>query len=561
MSNSIGRIPKRRVGPWARELIDQCTVSRQDRLYQVETYRNFYFTGTADGTAGVDNEVYAEIDQLASSLYSPVDPHYAMTFGHAETDENRLMGEAAANYLSRDFQRHGVDEVFADAVNWGLVEASCFVKLLWDRGGFDPYLVGQTFMGVFNEATTDLDRQDAFVHTSFVTPASFERSIKGHPEEADILRRVRRMAQADMSETDGPSGLRRLLIGGTIPVNLTPPQTAVPAGWVQWIRGPSAVMAPATLASLLQVDELWVLDNEREDYTTFQLIGDVIVEGKLQRRNLSGIKGRHPFIQVSPNTIKDYFWGRSEVATLMMPQEAVSAQVNGISRTMRMQEDPPLSFQGITGNVEEKRSALMKPGGRLAEVSPQFKIDNHAPHLPEQAIPWLESLYNIFHRASGFDAPVSRGLGDQSMRSGLQANTAVRMATPRLRDRALAVERRYAALGDLGFQMLRAKLPTRFELKTKGQPQSEPVAFLLDQLPDDYMLEVDAHSSSPAFADDARRLAFDLARLKAVNDIDLIRLTHPPREDTLIANAEERHREQAAMIAAHPELLRKGSHR
>jgi hypothetical protein len=244
----------------------------------------------------------------------------------------------------------------------------------------------------------------------------------------------------------------------------------------------------------------------------------------------------------------------------MMAQEAVSAQVNGISRTMRMQEDPPLSFQGITsGDIDQKRSALMKPGGRLAEMSPQFKIENHAPKLPEQALPWLSELKDIFHRASGFDAPVSRGMGDQ-MRSGLQANTAVRMATPRLRDRALAMERRYAALGDLGFQMLQAKIPIRFTLPSKPN-QAESTSFLLAQIPDDYRLEVDAHSSSPAFADDARRLAFDLARLKAVNDIDLIRLTHPPREDTLIANAEERHREQAAMIAAHPELLRKGSHR
>ncbi len=561
MPSSLGRIPKRKVAAWAREVIDECTVSRQDRVLQCETMRNFYFTGTADGSAGVDNEIYAEIDHLASSLFSPVDPHYAITFDRSETEETRSMGEAAATYLSRDFQRHGVDETFADCVNWGLVEASCFVKLLWDRGGFDPYLVGQTFMAVYNEATTDLDRQDAFVHTSFVTPASFERAIKGHPEEREILRQVSRMSPVDMSDTDGSSGLRRLLIGGTIPINLTPPQTSVPAGWVQWIRGPSAVMAPGTLASLIQVDELWVIDNEREDYTTFQMIGDICIEGKLQRRNLSSIKGRHPFIQVTPNTTKDYFWGRSEVATLMMAQEAVTAQVNGISRTMRMQEDPPLSFQGMTGDVDQKRSALMKPGGRLAEISPQFKIENHAPKLPEAALPWLAELKEIFHRASGFDAPVSRGLGDQSMRSGLQANTAVRMATPRLRDRALAVERRYAALGDLGFQMLRAKLPTRFTLPMKKQNQTEPVAFLLDQIPDDYRLEVDAHSSSPAFADDARRLAFDLARLKAVNDIDLIRLTHPAREDTLIANAEERHREHAALIAAHPELLRKGSHR
>jgi hypothetical protein len=561
--SSLGRIPKRNVGSWAREVINECTVSRQDRIYSTEVMRNFYFTGTSDGTAGIDNEIFPEIDQLASNLFSPVDPRFSMGFDRNETMENRAIGDSAAAYLSREFRRRGVDEAFAEAVNWGLVEASSFVKLLWSRHGFDPYLIGQAFIGVFNEGTTDLDRQDAFVHTTFVTPTSFERSIKGHPEEAAILRKVRKSATVvDPSESDGKSGIRNLLIGGTIPVNLTPPQTAQPAGWVKWIRGPSAVLSPQTLASLIQIDELWVIDNEREDYTTFQLAGDVVIEGKLQRRNLCGIKGRHPFTHVCPNPIKDYFWGRSEVANLMMPQEAIAAQVNGINKVMRMQEDPPLSFQGVTGNVDDKRSALMKPGGRISELSPQFKIENHAPKLPEGAIQWAQDLREIFHRISGSEAPVSRGLGDQGIRSQAQNETMVRMSGTRTRDRAIGTERTYASLGDFGFQMLRAKVPDRFEVKVKGSNNSEPVAFTLDQVPDDYDLAVDSHSSSPAFANDARNLAFQLARLKAIDDVDTIRLTHPPQEDTLVANAEERKRAQAAFMAQHPELLQKhGAHR
>lgn len=561
--SSLGRIPRRRVANWCREIITECSVSRQDRIEQCQVMRNFYFTGTADGTSSIDNEIFPEVDQLASSLFSPVDPRFAMEFDRNTTEENRAIGDATASYLSRDFRRRGVDECFAEAVNWGLVESSSFVKLLWGRNGFDPYLVGQTFMGVFNEAVNDLDRQDAFVHSTFVTPAAFERSISGHPEEAAILRAVRRSAAAvPPDEIASQSGLRRLLIGGTIPVNLTPPQQSTPAGWVNWIKGPSAVLSPTTLASLIQVDELWVIDNEREDYTTFQLVGDIVIEGKLQRRNLCGLKGHNPFIQVSPNNVKDYFWGRSEVANLMMPQEAISAQVNGINRIMRMQEDPPMSFQGVTGNVDDKRSALMKPGGRISELNPQFKIDNHAPKLPEGAIPWTGELREVFHRASGFEAPVSRGLGEQGIRSGVHGDTMVRMASPRLRDRALAVERTYTALGDLGFQYLRAKNGEKFDVKFKDSGQSKTASFIFSQVPDDYDLHVDSHSASPSFANDARTLAFNLARLKAIDDVDTIRLTHPPQEDTLIAHAEERKREQAAFMAQHPELLHKhGAHR
>jgi hypothetical protein len=557
-NGSLSRIPTRRVGPWAKEVIQECAVSRQDRILQAETMRNFYFTGTADGTAGIDNEIFPEIDQLSSSLFSPVDPRFAIGFDRNETAENRALGDSAAAYLSRCFRRRGVDDIFAEAVNWGLVESAAFVKLLWGRHGFDPYLVSQAFMGVFNEGSTDLDHQDAFVHTTFVTPAAFERAIKGHPEEASIIRQVRRSAAAvDPDEASAHSGLRRLLIGGTIPVNLTPPQQSQPAGWVQWIRGPTAVLSPQTLASLIQIDELWVIDNEREDYTTFQLAGDIVIEGKLQRRNLCGVKGSHPFTPVIPNPVPTCFWGRSEVANLMMPQEAISAQVNGINRVMRMQEDPPLSFQGVSGDIGEKRSALMKPGGRISELNPQFKIENHAPKLVEGAAQWAESLREIFHRTGGFEAPISRGQSDQGMRSAVQADTMVRMASPRIRDRAIGIERTYIALGDFGFQLLRAKVPDRFEVTVKGQPQ--PVSFTLDQVPDDYDLSVDSHSSSPAFANDARNLALQLARLKAIDDVDTIRLTHPPQEDTLVANAEERKRQQAAFMAQHPELLQKHS--
>lgn len=558
---SLGRIPKRNVGSWARDVINECTVSRQDRIYQAQTMRNFYFTGTADGQSGIDNEIFPEVDQLASNLFSPVEPRFMMGFDRNEKPETRAMGEVAASYLSRDFRRRGVDACFAEAVNWGLIESSCFVKLLWNRHGFDPYMVGQTFMGVFHEGITDLNRQDAFVHTSFVTTSSFERSIKGHPEERAILRSVQKQAATDPADSEANSGLRRLLIGGTIPVNLTPPQTSQPAGWVQWVRGPSAVLSPQTLASLVQVDELWVIDNEREDYTTFQLVGDVVIEGKLQRRNLLGIKGEHPFVQVCPNPVKDYFWGRSEVANLMMPQEAISAQVNGINRTFRMKEDPPTSFLGFTGDMAAKHSALMKPGGRLTEMNPQAKIQQHAPDMPQGSIEWHGSLQEIFHRASGFEAPVSRGLGEQGIRSGIHGDTMVRMASPRLRDRAILMEQAYVALGDLGFRLLQHKIADEFTGTAKENGQSKPFTFLLDQIPSDYDLSVDSHSSSPAFANDARNLAFNLARLKAIDDEDLLRLTHPPAEDTLIANAEERKRAQAAFMAQHPELLQRHSAR
>ena len=531
-------------------------VSRDDRTSESEVYRNFYFTGTPDGSGAVDNKIGADIDRLRSYFFSPVDPRFRIEFDRDKPAHVRAQAMAAGNWLSREFQFRSVDLCYAEALKWALIESCGHVKLLWNRGGFDPWFVAKNFFGVFQEGIADLDRQDAFVHSTFMTPSSFARTIRGHPEEAAIMRRIEREAQQGM---DQPSGLKQLLIGGTIPVNLTPPQTAQAGGWVEWMKAPRPVLDPQTLASLIEVNELWVIDNEREDYSTFQLVGDIVIDGALQRRNLSGVKGMHPFIKTCPNGLHDYYWGRSEVADMMMPQEALSQQVNGINRVMRMQEDPPTSLQGIRGDAQKKRAALMKPGGFIAEIDPQFKVENHAPHLADQALPWLAELNQISDRASGFEAPISRGHGEPGVRSGTHGETLVRMASPRLRDRALISEREYSDVGQFGFELARVKVGERFELHYSENGQSQATAFTLGQIPDDYRITVDSHSASPAFSEDAYRRIMDLVRSKAINDVDLIRLTHPPGEDTLVANAEERHKEQAQLLASHPELLKRQS--
>lgn len=553
-ASNLGHIPMRDVGSWCQDVIQRCTYSRGDRIRYAQTMRNFYWSGTDDGAGAVDNEIFPTIDQLASSLFSPQNPRFTITFDRTNDPEQKAIGQFAAEYLSRDFHRRGVDQAFAAAVNWGLIDASCFIKLLWNRQGFDPYIVAQGFMGVFHEGLPGLDRQDAFVHTSFMTLATFERSIQGHPEADKILRTVRRKASLTKTDVMSQQDIRTLLIGGTIPVNLTPPQSNIPGGWVNWVKGPRANIDAGTLAELIQLDELWVIDNDKEDYTTFQLVGDIVIEGKLQRRNLCGIKGEHPFTQVCPNSVIDYFWGRSEVAQLMLAQNAITAQVNGISRTMRMQEDPPMTFKGIgSGNIDQKRSTLMKPGGRLAETNPQFEVKNEAPKLAEQSMPFLEFLGSNFHRQSGFEAPVSRGMGEQGIRSGVHGETMVRMSSQRQRDRALDVERTYAELGDYGLQLNQAHVPDEF---TISYDDNKTTTFILKQIADDYNVEVDSHSSSPSFSEESRSLAFRLAQAKAIDDEGLIRLTHPPQEDNLIAEVEKRRRKQAEFIAAHPEALK-----
>jgi hypothetical protein len=82
--------------------------------------------------------------------------------------------------------------------------------------------------------------------------------------------------------------------------------------------------------------------------------------------------------------------------------------------------------------------------------------------------------------------------------------------------------------------------------------------FILAQLPDDFHVSVDSHSASPAFSEDAKRLATELMNHGALSVPDYIRLMQPQNADTLIAAAERRDEAQAKLLQEHPELLGKG---
>jgi len=81
--------------------------------------------------------------------------------------------------------------------------------------------------------------------------------------------------------------------------------------------------------------------------------------------------------------------------------------------------------------------------------------------------------------------------------------------------------------------------------------------FILKQLPDGYKMGVDSHTSSPAFQEDARQLAFQLKRFGSIDDESLLALTHPPHEDTLTMKARNKAKETAAFMAKNPELQMK----
>lgn len=543
------RLPSKKIGPWAMEIIDECTVSRADRINAGSYWSSYYYSGTNDSSAALYNKCYPHVDRLASYLFSPPDVRFAIEFDSTAMPEHLLRAQTASSFLDRRFHNQGVDLVFGQGVDWALIKGSSFLKINWGHRGFEPWLVQMEMMGVLREdidGPDGLDRQEAFVHTQYLTPGQMRRRLGDRPDADDLMKAIMASVSVDLDAPREDSYLHQIVLGGTQPVGTQPPG-APQNGMVSVVGGPVPQLAASVAVELIRLDELWVQDTKRQDWTTIQIANTtVVIEGELKRQNLF-IKGQQPFTQICCNPTKGYFWGRSELANVTLLQNTLNQRTNDINRLLQLRVDQPMAFIGFEGMTKERLRALKARGGYIAESNPNAKIERLAPELPPDALEQVNAVVSWFDDVAGF-TPIMTGAGDPGVRAGIHADTLVRTSTPRLRDRALLIERQCAKVGELCLRLEQVKNPRIFKTDD-GQE------FLLSQLPDDYRVTVDSHSASPAFSEDEKELAFALHRAGAIDNESLIVLTHPPRQDMLLAAARRRAEQEAQMIKDNPELL------
>ena len=132
------------------------------------------------------------------------------------------------------------------------------------------------------------------------------------------------------------------------------------------------------------------------------------------------------------------------------------------------------------------------------------------------------------------------GSGEPGVRAGVHAQTLVRTSSPHLIKQAATLERQ---LADCGWLALRIMQAMDALIYTTADSKIE---FLLSQLPENFQVQVDSHSASPAFAEDNRQVAIALARAGAIDSEDLIHMLHPPGAELLLARLKQRQKAQAA---------------
>jgi len=593
------KIPSRSIAGWASDIVAQCSVSQNHRVQRGNYFNSLFLTGAYDGGGSTFNKTNIHVSNLAAYLYSPTELRFHITPTDPSQSDWRAMATGATQLLHQFMRSGDVDVAIDSTVIESCVKGKAFLQLLWTENGFEPYVVQPEVMGVLREDLPTLDQQEAFFLSTYMTLGQFRDLVERHPDKHDLLRKVRRHVTPRESPI-APQNLnvmKQIVLGGGFgnqPVRSANDSASGQQGILDWITNTSPQFDQTLISELIRLDEIWVQDADENDWTTLQTIGDdIIIEGKYLKRNLfadpSGLRdqelirrskesnplsGHQPFIEFCPNPVRGYFWGRSEVYNVHLLQLALNGRIDGINALLRRQENPPWKIIGGKSANQNIIAKINKPGGWFSDTDPNVKIESLAPQIPEHLWADVHEIEKRFDEMGGF-TPTLQGRGDSGVRARSQAESLVRTGSPRFKTRALRIERSVEAVGSLGVDLLKARYPKKVaawarpnanELSAAPQswwknlwnapaPNMKRIEFLMADLPSDWSVRVDSHSSSPAFSHESKELAFALAKAGAIGSQDLISLTHPPHEEALALSAESKELERAEAMRQNPQLM------
>ena len=557
------RIPKdeKALISWALDVISVCRVSQGQRASAYRSYGQWVETGRQAGGLGTANLLSAHLDRLQAHLFAPTDLNFVIDFENHYDKIKIQQAAVAARMLTREWERRNIDTTFAEGVKEALKYGCAIPKLLLNKVHGDhgaPYSVSARLVqpwnfGVYNESVNSLSDQEAMVETVYLTRHEAWRRIAHLPDAEKLFKSVIAASNKDAGGGSQTSFMHQVLSTAILETSLQNATSPSPGGIVQLSSDPNyATLGPMIGADLIPMHELWVKDDALDDYTTIQLIEpNILIAPRLKHTNLF-CEDTLPYGMIQPNVVPGYFWGRSEIADLMMLQELMNNTLDNTERLYKAQFDKILGFVGFEGLDDEVYDQL-RSGGYVG--MPQgADIKDMTPKLPEQALTYIQLIETLFDRVAGFPNVLS-GRGEQGVRAGSHADVLLRTASPKLRNMALLVERQCATLADHTLAAMQAKDPRMFWISDKSDESTD---FLLDQIPDDRRVAVDSHSTSPIYLEDHQQLIFAGLKMEMIGPEYAIDHLPFPDKDKAKSELRERNEAKAQMIKEHPELLTQG---
>lgn len=500
------------------ELIQKCTNSQNQRRMDYGMLRHFYLFGHgSDEEKTPYNKVYPHIDLLSAFLFASETTKFSIHVGPHVSNHEYLRIPTLNKAVNDMWLMSNGDQTFGQCLNWALVYNTMIVKLIVRAGekglkGIDPFALDPGSFGVLREDQPYLDRQEAMVHSYFTTKSQLEVDLVNHDRKQAILDKIQAFPRGDLEEK--PSGIERLVIQASTPTM---------QGNVNAIDNTQNDYQAKVAEDLIEMQELWFWDDDEADYRVVTRAENQVTI--YDRKNFF-LAGELPFVQVCPNPIYSYFWGVSEVAGLIGLQRWRNERVLQIKNLLDRDVDPPTSLTGWMGLLDEKNFALNRPGGVLSTDSMQAKVEQHRPKIPEEIFAVVHEIDAMFAERSGLQN-IMMGKGESGVRSGRQTSELARLASARIKKRALIIEDSLEKIATLYLKIMQ-KHDTNDLLDSKGTP------FICQQFTNDFVVKVDSHSNSPLFVEDHKQMAAELFEAHAIDRESLIEMVSPPMEDLLL---------------------------
>lgn len=539
---------------FANDLVRHCTASQSVRNSYYRTLAMIYETGRYDGTKALINTLPNHINRLSGMLYSPVDLKFSVSFDNIYPEVELLRAKRAGRLLADSWAKPGVNgdtlwgNGVTEALKYGMTALKQWSLPDWKGPVFPQKIVMPWQLGVFNEAENDINNQECIVETSRLTMPEVWRRISRLPDAEKLYRDIETTASPTPMSDTPDSYFHTVLSTSQLQTGVNGGGSIIPGGIVQFNQNPNyAMMGAIVSAPTVKFHEIWV--KGEDDYKTLQIIADNILVTKFKTSNLLGVSREQPFRIIQPNQTQNYFWGRSELVDLIEPQGLLATWCDDLRRLFGLQVDKILGLIGMEGITDELYGQMrgsgyvgMPPGGSITDLTPK---------IPPETLPLLKWLMEIINMIAGFP-PVMTGQGDSGVRAGVMQNTLLKTASPTQRDRALVVERQLADAATLSLKIRQVKDAKFYWTDGSSPEKAEETKFLLGQLPDDFSVGVDSHSSSPIFSDENVQLIFQARKLGDVSGRYMIEQLPFPNKDEALADydkmQESKSKEREAMM-------------
>ena len=500
--------------------------SRTSRRSKWRRMRSWLLLGSDSGSPVRHNAIEKLVNISTAHLFAPervrfgviLPPHYGDAFIEEE--------DGARLELQRLWNDTDTGLVALSAVRWAHAMDTLTAKVIVDRNVPTlTILPDPSDIGVLQEDIDDFDRQEAICHFYTMSLPAYIRMVTTHP---DATYRKALIAEAEEHATpiEGSGGadflpptVQRLILAQASPNMI---------GQVNYASDTSLAM-PQVREPVVPLAELWIWDDAEQDY---RVVKNFLPTERILWDPINPlVPGEHPFHPLTYNRVPGYGWGVPAIESVLPLQALLAERLDQIDYILRMNYRPPYVGIGFTGILEEKMEALREPGGFLP-IPPgpgNTDIKPVVPQMPPDAFAEVQEIERMMAAQFGLP-PILHGQSEPGVRSGEQAAVLATLSSGPTFSRAMVVE---DWVESITTQMLR--LQRRVMSQTLRKVNGDE--WWLSQMPNDFVVRVSAHSSSPVYSEQIVQKVALAKQWGAIDNEDAIRLLNLPHDELLVAKA------------------------